>query len=100
MLDDHGLLAALHWHANEFTRRVGIAVSVHGSQGAAGQTRGRDRAFSNRAEALNNVAKHAHATSVVISIGNAGSEFRMSVVDDGVGLRRTQPASLEPALAW
>jgi len=88
MLDDHGLLAALHWHANEFTRRVGIAVSVHGSQGA-----GRARPevelalFRIAQEALNNVAKHAQATSVVISIGSAGSEFRMSVVDDGVGLR-------------
>src|SRR5439155_1419476 len=38
-------------------------------------------------EALNNVAKHAQATSVVISFGSAGSEWRMSVVDDGVGLR-------------
>jgi two-component system sensor histidine kinase UhpB len=88
MLDDHGLLAALHWYANEFTRRVGIAVSVHGSQGAGRAGPEVELAlFRIAQEALNNVAKHAHATSVVISFGSAGSEFRMSVVDDGVGLR-------------
>jgi len=88
MLDDHGLLAALHWHANEFARRVGIAVSVHGNRGAGRAKPEVEVAlFRIAQEALNNVAKHAHATSVVISIGSAGSEFRMSVVDDGVGLR-------------
>jgi len=33
MLDDHGLLAALHWHANEFHATSRDRVSVHGSQG-------------------------------------------------------------------
>jgi len=88
MLDDHGLLAALHWYANKFTRRAGIAVSVRGSQGSE---RARPEVeialFRIAQEALNNVAKHAQATSVVISFGSAGSEWRMSVVDDGVGLR-------------
>jgi len=87
-LDDHGLLAALHWYANEFTRRAGIAVSVHGSQGSERARPEVELAlFRIAQEALNNVAKHAHATSVVISFGSAGSEWRMSVVDDGVGLR-------------
>ena len=88
MLDDHGLLAALHWYANEFTRRAGIAVSVRGSQGSE---RARPEVeialFRIAQEALNNVAKHARATSVVISFWSAGSEWRMLVVDDGVGLR-------------
>jgi len=87
-LDDHGLLAALHWYVNEFTRRAGIAVSVHGSQGSERARPEVELAlFRIAQEALNNVAKHAHATSVVISFGSAGSEWRMSVVDDGVGLR-------------
>ena len=87
-LDDHGLLAALRWYANEFTRRAGIAVSVHGSQGSERARPEVELAlFRIAQEALNNVAKHAHATSVVISFGSAGSKWRMSVVDDGVGLR-------------
>jgi two-component system sensor histidine kinase UhpB len=88
MLDDHGLLATLQWYANEFTRRGGIVVSVHGSRRAE---RARPEVeialFRIAQEALNNVAKHAHATSVAISFESTGSECRMSVVDDGVGLR-------------
>src|SRR5439155_85126 len=88
MLDDHGLLAALHWYANELARRAGIAVTVRGRQGSE---RARPEVqiarFGIAQGALNNVAKHAQATSVVISFGSAGSEWRMSVVDDGVGLR-------------
>src|SRR5437899_2827420 len=36
MLDDHGLAAALDWHARNFSRRTGIAVAVR-----AGETAGR-----------------------------------------------------------
>jgi signal transduction histidine kinase len=38
-------------------------------------------------EALNNVAKHAHAKSVVIALEYQGSEYVMSVLDDGMGIR-------------
>src|SRR6267378_3711928 len=57
MLDDHGLLAALYWYANEFTRRAGIAVSVHGSQGSERVRPEVEIAlFRIAQEALNNVA--------------------------------------------
>jgi signal transduction histidine kinase len=60
---------------------------VHGSQGAERARPEVELAlFRIAQEALNNVAKHAHARSVVISFGGARSEWRMSVVDDGVGL--------------
>jgi signal transduction histidine kinase len=38
-------------------------------------------------EALNNVAKHARAKSVVIELECQGPEYVMSVVDDGKGFR-------------
>jgi PAS domain S-box-containing protein len=38
-------------------------------------------------EALDNVAKHARAKSVVITLERHGSEYVMSVVDDEMGLR-------------
>jgi signal transduction histidine kinase len=47
-------------------------------------------------EALNNVAKHAHATTVVIVLGRSGSKYDMSVTDTGIGFRtvdlRAQPS--------
>jgi len=38
-------------------------------------------------EAINNVAKHAHATEVRILLENTGKEFRLKVVDNGQGAR-------------
>jgi signal transduction histidine kinase len=49
-------------------------------------------------EALNNVAKHARAKSVVISLERQGSEYVMSVVDDGVGLRAGEKRAGRPGL--
>src|SRR3970282_644078 len=37
-------------------------------------------------EALNNVAKHAHAGRVHITLERSGTQFIMSVSDDGVGI--------------
>jgi signal transduction histidine kinase len=39
----------------------------------------------NVAEALTNVAKHAHATRVVVSAGEAADGLRVEIVDDGAG---------------
>jgi signal transduction histidine kinase len=49
-------------------------------------------------EALNNVAKHARASRVVIALERHGSEYVMSVADDGVGLRAREERVDRPAL--
>jgi signal transduction histidine kinase len=88
MLDYQGLRAALEWYANQFSARASIAVSV--CAGAPHERAAADveiALFRIAQEALNNVAKHARAKSVVISLERQGSEYVMSVVDDGVGLR-------------
>jgi PAS domain S-box-containing protein len=87
-LDDHGLQPALAWYAKQFSARAGIGVSVR-----AGVPYERAAAdveialFRIAQEALNNVAKHARAKSVEISLECHGSEYVMSVVDDGKGFR-------------
>lgn len=91
MLDDHGLRPALEWYASQFSARAGIVVSV--------RTSGPDERiaadleialFRIAQEALNNVAKHACATSVVIALECTRSEYVLSVADDGVGLRHVE----------
>jgi two-component system, NarL family, sensor kinase len=37
-------------------------------------------------EALQNAVKHAHATRVVITVGESDGELRFSAVDDGQGI--------------
>ena len=86
MLDDYGLLPALQWYANEFSGRTGIKVKVDGDERIERLTQASEIAlFRIVQEALNNVAKHAHARRVHITLEHSGTEFIMSVSDDGVG---------------
>ncbi len=86
MLVDFGLVAALHWYAKEFSLRTGVAVSVGGKEPSARISAEIEIALYRIAqEALNNVAKHAHATTVALALWRSGSEYVMSVQDDGIG---------------
>jgi PAS domain S-box-containing protein len=98
-LDDHGLQSALGWYAKQFSARTGIAVSVRAGapyERAAAEVE--IALFRIAQEALNNVAKHASAKSVVIALESAGSEYTMSVVDDGTGFRPAGARADRPRL--
>jgi len=87
MLDDYGLLPALQWYANEFYRRTGIRVSVEGDEHMKRLPQTSEIAlFRIAQEALNNVAKHAHAGHVEIALSRSSTELVMAVTDDGIGL--------------
>ena len=89
MLDDYGLLPALQWYANEFSSRTGIEVSVNGDEKSGRLPQASEIAlFRVMQEALNNVAKHAHAKHVRIVLERTGTHFSMSVADDGIGMDR------------
>jgi signal transduction histidine kinase len=86
MLDEHGLAAALDWHARSFSSRTGIAVEVRSSGPAVRLAPEVEIAlFRIAQEALNNVAKHARARRIEIAIEHANGECVMSVQDDGIG---------------
>jgi NO-binding membrane sensor protein with MHYT domain/two-component sensor histidine kinase len=86
MLDDHGLFAALQWLANQVLRRTGIDVLVRGDDPAPRLAPEAEIAlFRIAQEALNNIAKHARATRIMIELHVAGTECVLSVSDDGAG---------------
>jgi NO-binding membrane sensor protein with MHYT domain/two-component sensor histidine kinase len=93
MLDDHGLLPALQWYARQFSQRTGIDVTVRGEEP-------RRRLgpqieitlFRIAQEALNNVAKHAHAAHVDVVLEQSGSEYVLSLSDDGTGFDPLAPS--------
>ena len=94
MLDDYGLLPALQWYANEFSSRTGVEVSVEGDEQSGRLPQASEIAlFRIVQEALNNVAKHAHASRVQITLERKGPSFAMSVSDDGVGLGSAAPSA-------
>jgi two-component system, NarL family, sensor histidine kinase UhpB len=87
-LDNFGLQPALARYAEQFAARARIAVSVR--TGAAYERAAPEveiALFRIAQEALNNVAKHARAKSVVITLECQASEHVMSVADDGIGFR-------------
>jgi len=85
-LDDLGLAAALHWYTGDFARRNRIEVSFHESGLDARLTDDVEVVvYRIVQEALTNVAKHAEATRVEVSVALEGWNVLASVVDNGVG---------------
>ncbi len=88
VLDDYGLLPALRWYARSFSRRTGVRVSFPGGEPARRPSpEVESMLFRIVLEALTNVAKHAHARNVEISMTVRGGITKLSVADDGVGFK-------------
>jgi PAS domain S-box-containing protein len=88
VLDDLGLAAAIQWQVRDFQRRSGLAVRVSGLDAVPPLDAGRTLAvFRILQEALTNVARHARATQIVITVVVADGRLRMEVHDDGQGPR-------------
>jgi signal transduction histidine kinase len=86
VLEAEGLLPALRWHTQGFTQRTGIDVTVRGEQPE--QRPGHEveiTLFRIALEALNNVAKHARATHVELTLDQAPAECSLTLTDNGVG---------------
>ena len=93
LLDEYGLAAALGWHAQEFSRRTGIRVTLDDEAAESARSlrlEGALALFRIAQEALNNVLKHARATAVRIEIVLAGDDVVLSVQDDGQGFDAQQ----------
>jgi PAS domain S-box-containing protein len=86
MLDTLGLGATIRWHAGEFSRQTGIrtvveipeAIDLSGEQNIA--------VYRIVQEALTNVARHAEATTVLISVRIQNRQLVLEVHDNGRGL--------------
>ena len=85
ILDNLGLLPAVEFLAEGVSKRTGLSITVEGSiEGRAG-TSIETAIYRIVQEALNNVTKHAHATSVKIRLQHDARQIRCSIRDDGIG---------------
>lgn len=86
MLDELGLVPALQWQGREHSRRTGIPVSLE-VEGGLDELPEEYRTCVYRVvqEALTNIAKHASARKILISIMARNDVLSISVRDDGVG---------------
>ncbi len=86
VLDDYGLLSALRWYGEQFAARTKIASTVEGEEALGRLPAHVESAlFRIAQEALTNVAKHAQATAVTISVEEDKGRVRLTVTDDGIG---------------
>jgi signal transduction histidine kinase len=93
LLDDLGLIAAIEWHLKEFEKRAGIKVKFYADEPELSlpeETRtGLFRIFQ---ESLTNVARHANAKKVSVSLKRKGGEIVLSIEDDGNGFDKMKVA--------
>jgi two-component system sensor histidine kinase UhpB len=93
VLDDLGLTAAIEWQAKEFEKRTGIACKTSLELGELAvdpdRSTGLFRIFQ---EILTNVARHAKATRVDVSLRPGDGFLQMEVADNGRGIAEREKA--------
>ncbi len=96
ILDDLGLAAAIEWQTQEFAKRTGLDYELDLSPKDLVLDRELTTAiFRVFQETLTNIARHAEATRVSVTLKDEPDEWVLTVHDDGVGLTRKQVDSFK-----
>ena len=99
ILDESGLIPTLRWYIEEYSKRTKTAVHL--------QTTGTQKRFSAKVEtlfyriiqeALTNVAKHAQAESVIVSLEKKDVHVHLYITDDGKGFEVKRYFSSPPMI--
>jgi signal transduction histidine kinase len=86
VLDDYGLFAAIRSFGEQFSLRTNINVVLEGDEAFPKLNMYIEGAlFRIVQEALNNVAKHARANKITVSLEKQADHVRLTIKDDGVG---------------
>jgi signal transduction histidine kinase len=94
ILDDLGLVEAVEWQAKEFHTRTGIPCHYRRSLEDVDLSPGQStNLFRILQEALTNVLRHAHATTVDIVLEKQGGNLVLTIRDNGVGITSAQTSS-------
>jgi signal transduction histidine kinase len=97
MLDDLGLIPALHSFLDDFINSTGIQTSLKvfsGIEEASGAVH--TMLFRVAKEALSNVARHAKATHAEVNIVALNGVIQMTITDDGQGFQMSGLQELGP----
>ncbi len=88
ILDNQGLVPAMNWYGDNFTRRTGIEVSVYGIPGSLGLSESQKiYLFRSFKELLHNAWKHADAKEIVVTVKKKDRHVRLTVDDAGKGFQ-------------
>jgi signal transduction histidine kinase len=84
---DQGLCAAVQWLASSFEKRTGIKTTFRTSNDDLNPSKSIQlTAYRTAQEALTNISKYAHCSTVHIDISDAGEYLTLEVRDNGVGI--------------
>jgi signal transduction histidine kinase len=88
VLQELGLVAAIRKEAKDMAKTSGVKARVLIAEDVGRLAPGTEQAIYRVVqEALHNVVKHAHATSVVVQITREERMIHLAVEDDGVGIQ-------------
>lgn len=99
MLDDLGLLAALRSYVAAFSERTGIRIHFHATAPMALEkldSAQKTVIYRVAQESLNNIAKHAGASQVHITIKKPNHHLTVEIIDNGKGFAVDPRASNKP----
>src|SRR6185436_18842230 len=85
---DFGLVTALHWYIDRYTKRTGLAVNVVISMPDENERFSREletACFRIAQEALTNIVRHAQAKQALLRLVRDANVLLLSVKDNGVG---------------
>lgn len=86
LLDDLGLVAAMEWQLGEFEKRSGLNASfIHSGEDLQLPDLIRTALFRIFQESLTNVARHADADLVTVTITKKNDKLVLSIADNGKG---------------
>ena len=85
LLEDMGLLTALRWFASQRLETLDVKVHIMSEDTARPEPHIETTLYRIAQEALNNVAKHAHARQVWLNMALRDERFILTIRDDGVG---------------
>lgn len=95
-LDDFGLQEAIRQAAEDFEKRTMIACKIISKpKNILLKNEISTEAFRVFQEALTNIARHAGARNVSVSLRSTGNKFIMEVGDDGRGITKAQISDLK-----
>jgi signal transduction histidine kinase len=95
MLDDLGLLPALHWQAREVSRRSGMLVTVRSDRDDLDlEEELRTTVYRVVQEALQNAARHSRARDTEVALVVRDHHLQIRVQDNGVGFEPSRSRGL------
>ena len=91
ILDDFGLVAAIEWHLQDFQKRTGIQCEFVSTLEEIDLREEHSTAvYRIFQESLTNVARHANATKVTVTLREKSGSVILEVKDNGKGIHERQ----------